>query len=160
MERGFEHDAVKPEETHVRATVRRGQVADAEALKQLDTIVPVDPRRADSIDEWLRQDVVFVAEVANTAVGYGVFNHDFFHQGNVDMLMLHPDFRGQKIGEQLLEALEGVCDTPKFFVTTNLSNHRMQRLLSRRGFAACGFIDELDPGDPELVFVKKLDHSE
>lgn len=138
------------------ATVRRGEAADAAALKALDTIVPVDPRRAESIDRWLERDVVFVSEIDGQVVGYGVFNHDFFRQGNVDMLMLHPDYRGQLIGELLLRALEQACDTPKLFCTTNLSNHRMQRLLSRRGFVACGFIDELDPGDPELVYVKKL----
>jgi GNAT superfamily N-acetyltransferase len=138
------------------ATVRRGQAADAQALRALDTIVPVDSRRADSIDRWLQQDVVFVAEVDGKVVGYGVFNHAFFHQGNVDMLMLHPDHRGQRIGERLLQAIEEVCDTAKLFVTTNVSNHRMQQLLSRRGFVACGFIDELDPGDPELVYVKKM----
>jgi ribosomal protein S18 acetylase RimI-like enzyme len=139
----------------VTATVRRGAAADAAALKTLDTVVPVDPRRAASIDDWLERDVVFIAEVDDNVVGYGVFNHDFFHHGNVDMLMLHPDSRGQRIGEQLLRALEEVCDTPKLFCTTNVSNHRMQRLLSRLGFAACGFIEELDPGDPELVYVKK-----
>jgi len=138
------------------ATVRRGEAADGAALKALDTIVPVDPRRAESIDSWLEGDVVFVCEVDGQVVGYGVFNHDFFRQGNVDMLMLHPDYRGQLIGELLLQALEQTCDTPKLFCTTNLSNHRMQRLLSRRGFVACGFIDELDPGDPELVYVKRL----
>ena len=138
------------------ATIRRGQAADAPALKDLDTVVPLDPRRAHSIDRWLEQDVVFVAEVDGKVVGYGVVNHAFFHQGNVDMLMLHPDHRGQQIGQQLLEALEETCVTAKLFVTTNLSNHRMQRLLACQGFAACGFIDELDPGDPELVFVKKL----
>lgn len=70
--------------------------------------------------------------------------------------MVHPDHRGRRIGEQLLRALEEQCDTPKFFVTANLSNHRMQRLLLRMGYAACGYIDELGPGDPELVFVKKM----
>jgi len=138
------------------ATIRRGQAADAAALKTLDTVVPVDPRRAASIDDWLERDVVFIAEVDDSVVGYSVFNHGFFRQGNVDMLMLHPDFRGQRIGEQLLQALEDVCDTLKLFCTTNVSNHRMQRLLSRLGFVACGFIDELDPGDPELVYVKRL----
>lgn len=138
------------------ATVRRGEAADAAEIKALDTIVPLDPRRAESIDNWLERDVVFVAELEGKVVGYGVFNHDFFRQGNVDMLMLHPDYRGQRIGERLLQALEQACDTPKLFCTTNVSNHRMQRLLSRQGFAACGFIDELDPGDPELVYVKKL----
>jgi RimJ/RimL family protein N-acetyltransferase len=55
-----------------------------------------------------------------------------------------------------LEALQYVCDTPKLFCTTNVSNHRMQRLPARSGFASCGFIDELDPGDPELVYVRRL----
>lgn len=61
-----------------------------------------------------------------------------------------------RIGEQLLKVLETKCDTSKFFVTTNLSNHRMQRLLLRMGYSPCGYIGELDPGDPELVFVKKI----
>jgi ribosomal protein S18 acetylase RimI-like enzyme len=140
----------------VTTTVRRGREADAEALKALDTLVPGDPSRGALIDEWLRHDIVFVAEVDGRAVGYGVFNHAFFRQGNVDMLMIHPDHRGRRIGEQLLRALEASCDTPKLFCTTNASNERMQRLLARTGFATCGFIDELDPGDPELVFVKVL----
>lgn len=138
------------------ATIRLGQPADAQALKSLDSVVPVDPTRADSIDEWLSEDTVLVAEAEGRVVGYGVFNHGFFHQSQVDMLMLHPEYRGRRIGEQLLSALEAKCDTPKFFVTTNLSNHPMQRLLVRMGYVACGYIDELDPGDPELVFVKKM----
>jgi GNAT superfamily N-acetyltransferase len=136
--------------------VRRSGAADAAALKALDTIAPVDPQRAVSIDAWLAQDTVYVAVADDEPVGYAVFNHGFFRQGNVDMLMLAVDYRGRRIGEQLLLALEDVCDTPKLFCTTNLSNHRMQRLLARRGFLACGFIGELDPGDPELVYVKKL----
>jgi ribosomal protein S18 acetylase RimI-like enzyme len=141
----------------VAATVRRGEAADAAGLKALDTMVSIDQHRGASIDGWLEKDVVFVAEVDGRMVGYGVFNHDFFHRGNVAMLMLHPDYRGQRIGEQLLRRLEQACDTSKLFVTTNVLNHRMQRLLSRLGFVACGFIGELDPGDPELVFVKKLE---
>jgi hypothetical protein len=41
-------------------------------------------------------------------------------------------------------------------VGSGVSSHRMQRLLSRLGFVARGFIDELDPGDPEPAYVKKL----
>jgi hypothetical protein len=32
----------------------------------------------------------------------------------------------------------------------------MQRLLLRTGYAQCGYVAELDAGDPELVFVKKI----
>jgi ribosomal protein S18 acetylase RimI-like enzyme len=136
--------------------VREAHSADARALKELDTVVPVDGNRARHIEKWLDQDQVLVAEVDGQVVGYGVFNHAFFRQGQVDMLMINTDFRGHGIGENLLTALEGLCDTQKFWVTTNLSNHRMQRLLRKCGFKACGYIDELDPGDPEIIFVKHV----
>jgi GNAT superfamily N-acetyltransferase len=136
--------------------VRRGKPQDAAPLKALDTVVPVDSQRAAAIDAWLASDLVFVADVDGETVGYAVFNHAFFHRGNVDMLMLAADWRGRRIGDPLLEAVERACDTPKLFCTTNVSNQRMQRLLARRGYLACGFIDELDPGDPELVYVKPL----
>jgi ribosomal protein S18 acetylase RimI-like enzyme len=143
----------------LNAIIRPGILADAAILKSLDSVVPLDPARADCVDLWLRQDTVLVAEVEGRAVGYGVFNHGFFHQGQVEMLMLHPQFRGQEIGARLLKALEERCDTPKLFVTTNLTNQPMQKLLLRLGYAACGYIEELDPGDPELVFFKKVDHA-
>jgi ribosomal protein S18 acetylase RimI-like enzyme len=140
----------------MNAKIRLSAPADAQALKSVDSVVSVDPTRADFIEKWLREDTVVVAELAGGVVGYGVFNHGFFHQSQVDMLMVHPEYRGRRIGEHLLKAIEQRCDTPKLFVTTNLSNHRMQRLLLRMGYATCGYIAELDPGDPELVFVKKM----
>lgn len=41
-------------------------------------------------------------------------NHAFFHQCQAEMLMVHPDFRGRRIGEHLLKALEAKYNTPKF----------------------------------------------
>jgi ribosomal protein S18 acetylase RimI-like enzyme len=137
-------------------TLRPGVPADAPQLEALDTVFPRDPLRTEWIDRWLRQDRVVVAVVGELVVGYGVLNHGFFHHSQVEMLMIHPEYRGQHIGEALLSALEQAADGPKLFVTTNLSNHRMQRLLQRAGYGPCGYIDQLDPGDPELVFVKRL----
>jgi ribosomal protein S18 acetylase RimI-like enzyme len=136
--------------------VREASSTDARALKELDTVVPLDGNRARYIDQWLDRDQALVAEVDGQVVGYGVFNYAFFRQGQVDMLMISTDYRRQGIGERLLVALEGLCDTPKFWVTTNLSNHGMQRLLTKRGFKPCGYIDELDPCDPEIIFVKHV----
>ena len=108
----------------MEALIRRGTQADATILKDLDTIVPIEPARAESIDHWLRDHPVLVAEIEGRVVGYGVFDHGFFGQSNVAMLMIHQDYRGQKLGEQLLRMLEKLGDTPKFYVTTNQSNHR------------------------------------
>lgn len=136
--------------------IKHADSSDAAAIKALDTIVPIDVTRAEFIECWLRDDEVLVAELDGQIVGYGVFNHAFFHQGQVEMLMIHADFRGRRIGEYILKALEELCDTPKFYVTTNLSNTRMQKLLTRLEFRLGGYIHELDPGDPELVYVKDI----
>lgn len=136
--------------------IRPGTQEDINALTDVDSVIPNDPQRAVFIETWLGNDIVLIAELAGRVIGYSVFNHRFFHQGQVDMLMIHPDFRGRHIGEYLLKAIEEICDTPKLYVTTNLSNHRMQRLLLRMRYQPCGYIDELDPGDPELIFVKKV----
>ncbi len=142
------------ERTDIR--IRQGTLIDEQSLKDLDTVVPLEPARAEFIARWLREDTVLVAEANGRIIGYGVFNHAFFHQGQVEMLMIHQACRGRRVGERLLNALEKLCDTPRFYVTTNLSNHRMQKLLSRMGFRPGGYVHELDPGDPELIYVKDI----
>jgi ribosomal protein S18 acetylase RimI-like enzyme len=136
--------------------IRVAQGSDVDDLIHLDTVVPRDPARADSIRRWVEAGECYLAEQAEQIVGYGVLNYEFFHLGNVDMLMIHPDFRGQGIGRKLLHHLYSLCKTEKFWCTTNLSNQRMQRLLAREGFKLSGFIDDLDEEDPELIFIKRL----
>lgn len=155
--RRAESNKLCTERSQMDPVVRPATQADAQDLKDLDTMVPIDPARAEAIDRWLRDDPVLVAEVDGQVVGYGVLDHGFFGQSNVAMLMVHRDYRGRRIGELILRRLEELGDTPKFYVTTNQSNHRMQRLLSRMGYRPGGYIHELDPGDPELVFVKDIE---
>jgi len=133
---------------------------DIDELIRLDTIAPLDPSRADFIRRWVEAGDCYVAEEEGKIVGYGVLNYQFFHSGNVDMLMIHPDFRGLGIGRRLLQHVADRCTTGKLWVTTNLSNQRMQRLLTSTGFQLSGFIENLDEGDPELVFFKRIAISE
>nr|WP_207930214.1 hypothetical protein [Pseudomonas aeruginosa] len=44
----------------------------------------------------------------------------------------------------------------ELFTSCNRSNLPMRRLLEREGFQPSGVIDNLDEGDPELVFVRFL----
>jgi ribosomal protein S18 acetylase RimI-like enzyme len=140
--------------------IRVARGADIDELVRLDTVVPRDPIRAEFIRTWVEAGECFVAEGAERIVGYGVLNYQFFHLGNVDMLMIHPDFRGQGVGRKLLRHLAALCKTEEFWVITNLSNQPMQRLLASEGFKLSGFVDNLDEGDPELIFFKRLGKTE
>ncbi len=55
-----------------------------------------------------------------------------------------------------MEALAARCDTPKLFTSTNQSNQPMQQLLDALGYLPSGVIHNLDPGDPELVYMLNL----
>ena len=54
----------------------------------------------------------------------------------------------------LLAAAERRAVTDRVFSSTNASNVPMQAVFARYGWTRCGVIDELDPGDPEWVYVK------
>jgi hypothetical protein len=52
--------------------------------------------------------------------------------------------------------MEQRCKTAKLFTSTNQSNKPMQVLLNRLGYRPSGVIENLDEGDPELVYMKQV----
>ena len=53
-----------------------------------------------------------------------------------------------------MKFLETRSATSKLFTSTNLSNKPMQLLLAKLGYTLSGYIENLDPDDPELVYFK------
>ena len=92
----------------------------------------------------------------DTVVGYGVLEYTFYACGFISMVYVHQHYRRRSVGQALLEALEKVCQTPKLFTSTNRSNLPMQALLAKRGYAQSGIIHNLDEGDPEIVYFKRV----
>jgi ribosomal protein S18 acetylase RimI-like enzyme len=86
-------------------------------------------------------------------VGYCVTEYTFFDQALVAMLMVAENARGHGVGTRLLLDAQQRRNTTKLFTSTNLSNQRMQRLLTRLGWQSAGIIYGLDEGDPELFFI-------
>ena len=79
----------------------------------------------------------------------GFFGHTF-----LAYLAVQPRYRRNALAGMLLEVTERRAVTDRVFSSTNASNAVMQAVFERYGWRRCGQIDELDPGDPELVYVK------
>ncbi len=92
----------------------------------------------------------------NVIRGYVIFDESFFDQFFVRLLIVHPDFRRRGLATALMRAAELDCQTGKLFTSTNQSNLPMQQLCARLGFVKSGYIENLDEGDPELIYVKLL----
>jgi GNAT superfamily N-acetyltransferase len=137
-------------------SIRQAVEDDIAALCSLDLVARQDSERR----EFIRREVVsgncFVAVTNEIVIGYAVLNHTFYYNGCIDMLYIHSDYRGCGAGAALLKHMESLCKTPKLFTSTNLSNLAMQSLLAKLGYVLSGVIHNLDEGDPEIVYFKRL----
>ena len=137
-------------------SIRQAVENDIDALCTLDLIAQGENERR----EFIRREVVsgncYVAVADEKVIGYGVLNYTFYHVGCVDMLFVHSDHRRSGAGAAILQHLESLCQTPKLFTSTNLSNLQMQSLLAKLDYVLSGVIHNLDEGDPEIVYFKRL----
>ena len=137
-------------------TIRPAVEGDVEALCSLDQLARREGGRRQFIERSVAAGDCHVAAAGGELIGYGVLSHTFYGQGFVEMLYVHPGRRRRGGGRALLLHLESLCRTPKLFTSTNLSNLPMQSLLNGAGYGLSGVIHNLDEGDPELVYFKRL----
>lgn len=136
--------------------IRQATESDIGTIAGFDHIARTDPARREFIAQSVRSGSAWVTMCREDVVGYAVIEYTFFSQGFIAMLYVHREHRRQGIGSALVRRLETLCRTAKLFTSTNESNKPMQALLGKLGYARSGVIENLDAGDPEQVFVKRL----
>jgi ribosomal protein S18 acetylase RimI-like enzyme len=129
--------------------------------KDIPAIVALDPlasngSRAEFIQRSVHSAICLLAIEASQVVAYGVLDYAFFRQGYISMLYVHPSHRRRGIGTELMRSLEAVCTTEKLFTSTNRSNEPMQALLPNLGYVSSGTVENVDEGDPELIYFKRV----
>lgn len=129
---------------------------DIDALYSFDLIVKRENERRESIRRAVTSGECFVAVADEKVIGYGVLNYTFHYVGCIDLLYVHSDYRRGGAGVALLQHLESLCQTPKLFTSTNLSNLPMQSLLAKLSYVLSGLIHNLDEDDPKIVYFKRL----
>ena len=136
--------------------LRIATITDADAIIAFDHIAASEPSRVQFIHDQIRSSACYVAVIDAKVVAYAVLNYKFYDNGWIEMLYVHSQFRRQGIGSELIRHLVNECRTTKLFTSTNQSNLPMQGLLTSLKFERSGFIENLDEGDPELVYFKRL----
>jgi ribosomal protein S18 acetylase RimI-like enzyme len=137
-------------------TIRQGAIEDFEALVAFDDVAKSSEQRRCQIENGLRDSEISVALVDGTPKGYALINYRFFGHPFVELLYVASEWRRIGIGSALIEHIQKHANGPKLFTSTNQSNEPMRALLHRLGFEESGIIHNLDPGDPELVFLTRL----
>lgn len=137
-------------------TLRLAGAADLPAALAMDEVAARDAHRRDWLSRAFAGDKGRVARLAlldGEPAGFAVMG-EFFSNPFLDLIVTAPAARRRGVAAALLTEIERVHAGQKLFVSTNLSNTVMQGLLSRRGYLPSGRVDNLDPDDPELFFVR------
>jgi GNAT superfamily N-acetyltransferase len=137
-------------------TIRPAVRTDLEHISRMDAQTRVDQSRRATIEGGICRGECLLALDGATPLGYGVMNHEFFDRSFVLLIYVDAAHRRQHIATCLFDEFERRCKTNRIFTSANLSNLAMQALLTARGYVLSGIIQDLDPGDPEIFYSKKL----
>jgi GNAT superfamily N-acetyltransferase len=98
---------------------------------------------------------IYIATVGDQPRAYAWFNYSFYWRGYTVAVVVHPDHRRRGLATALMRHLDAICQTPKIFISTGLSNIAMQTTIQRCGYQLTGVVENLGP-DPELIYFKRL----
>ncbi len=132
-------------------------VTDYDEVRALDRMLVGVRDRAAALREWIGRGECRVArDEGGRIAGFVVANCSFFAQCFIVLLVVHPERRRRGAASALIRAVEAASPTSKLFTSTNRSNAAMQALCEGLGFRRSGVVENLDEGDPELIYFKRV----
>jgi len=134
-------------------TLRIQDLENSDVPKVLEIVRTVMPERVEYVLTAIRRSEVLVSRGDAALTGFVVWNRQFFGKPFCWLLAVAPTYRRQGIASGLLGAVENRCSGERVYVSTNVSNVPMRRLLERCGYVRRGEVD-VDQGDPEIFFSK------
>ena len=132
------------------------RAASADDLQALEPVLPAflqPPYKRGRFLRALAGGEVVVLEDDGTVAGF-MWCNEFFGHTFVNVLAVAPALRRRGYAGILLAHAERHALTDRVFTSTNASNAPMHAVLARYGWRRCGEVDDIDPGDPEIVYVK------
>ncbi|BCB03720.1 GNAT family N-acetyltransferase [Bacillus sp. KH172YL63] len=137
------------------ANVAYAQMSDLLSLVEIDCAVIGNESRKEEILQHIHRMQCLVVKEDGTGTGFLLFHTSFFDQTFISLIVVEPGHRRQGHASLLLKHVEEIAGTEKIFSSTNESNKNMQRVFQRNGYVRSGFIENLDEGDPEIVYFKR-----
>ena len=137
--------------------VRRARAEDLPSVTLIDAAIAGAARaRGPYLRRAIAEGDCAVAVIEGDVAGYVVSNDAWFGHRFIWLLCVHPEYRRRGVATSLVQHTEKLCTSGKLFTSTNLSNQASQQLFQKLRFQVSGRIDNLDEGDPEIVFFKRV----
>ncbi|MGD6845748.1 GNAT family N-acetyltransferase [Bacillus infantis] len=130
------------------------KLIDLDKIAKIDEEVIGNNSRYGYIRKAIEEERGIAANDKNLIVGFLIFDTHFFGCSFISLLIVKPNERRKGYAASLIEYFISISPTKKVFSSTNKSNQSMQEVFKRTGFIHSGFIENLDEGDPEIVYFR------
>lgn len=141
----------------IQLHLRAAAAADLPAMARADPRLRADAALGAHLAELMSDGMSWLALSDDAPVGYAIVTRRFFGFPFVDLLVVDETRRRGGVGTALMAQAERAHDRDRIFTSTNESNTPMRALLDKAGWRPAGVVHYLDPGDPELMFVRLRD---
>ena len=135
-------------------------IIEVATLEQMDELCIIDQEvignysRKDTIINAIQDKRCLIQRTDSTIAGFLIFTTDFFECSFISLIIVKPSVRRKGVASALLGYFVDHAPTSKIFSSTNRSNKPMQKVFDLTGFKKSGYIENLDDGDPEIIYFK------
>ncbi|MBU7592892.1 GNAT family N-acetyltransferase [Metabacillus halosaccharovorans] len=127
---------------------------DLEKLVQIDSEVIGNTSRRNYIEKSIEFGKCIVAKENDVIVGFLIYDVNFFECAFISLIIVSPSSRRKGYASLLIDYMVSSSPTTKVFSSTNRSNINMQKVFEINGFIQSGVVENLDDGDPEIIYFK------
>lgn len=146
----------------LQITIRPMKFEDIDKVDEINKLSFSNPWNRESFERELSSNRIahyFVAVYDNQIIGFiGLWI--IFQEAQITTIAVHPDFRGKKVGEKLLDFVIDYCtknSVKNIILEVRISNTIAQNLYYKKGFKKIGVRKwYYKDGEDALVMVKKL----
>ncbi len=125
-------------------------------IVEIDQEVIGSDNRKNDLQEAIEDKRCLVAKRDSSIVGFLIYHTKFFDCSFISLVIVHPLERKKGFAKSMMKYFEKISPTQKVFSSTNQSNEHMQKLFVSSGYVKSGYVENLDEGDPEIIYFKKL----
>jgi ribosomal protein S18 acetylase RimI-like enzyme len=130
-------------------------IADLDKLVAIDREVIGNASRRGMIKRAVENGQCLIAKEEEEIAGFLIHDTSFFECAFISLIIVSPSKRRRGIASMLMDEMVKSSATEKVFSSTNQSNADMHKVFHSNGFVESGIVENLDDGDPEVIYFKK-----
>ncbi|MDT9027902.1 GNAT family N-acetyltransferase [Rossellomorea yichunensis] len=135
-------------------TFVKADIEDLNKVVYIDSEVIGNTSRRNYLEKSIELGHCLIAKEDDDIVGFLIYDTNFFECAFISLIIVSPSHRRKGYASLLMDYMMSSSPTNKVFSSTNRSNISMQRVFDANGFIQSGIVENLDDGDPEIIYFK------